>query len=70
MLIICKFAKRIAGRQGRIQAGAISPLKPIKVTLFTIIFYNAEKSIRDIRPFCCPSFCNSSVMKYTSSLLQ
>jgi len=35
-----------------------------------MIFYNSENSIRDIRPFCRPLFCHSSVVKYTSSLLQ
>jgi len=32
--------------------GKSPPLKPTKVTLFTIIFYSSEKSIRDIKPFC------------------
>jgi len=50
--------------------GAIASLKLTKVTLFTMIFYNSENSIRDIRPFCCPLFCNSSVVKYTSYFLQ
>jgi len=45
-----------------IQAWAIAPLKPEKLTLFTTMFYNSEKSIRDIGPFCCPSFGHSSVM--------
>jgi len=27
-------------------------------------------TIRDTRPFCRPLFCHSSVVKYTSSLLQ
>jgi len=45
------------------------PLKLTKVTLFTMIFYNSENSIRDIRPFYHPLFCHSSVMKYISSLL-
>ena len=26
-------------------------LKPTKVTLFTIILYNSENDIRDVRPF-------------------
>jgi len=31
--------------------GAIAPpLKPTKATFFTMIFYNSENSIRDIRP--------------------
>jgi len=49
--------------------GEIAPLKPTKVTLFTMILRNSEKSIRDIRPFCRPLFCHSSVVKYASSLL-
>jgi len=58
------------GRARRIQGRAASPLKPAKVTLFTMIFYNSESSIRDIRPFCRPLFCYSSVEKLSSSLLQ
>jgi len=27
------------------------PLKPVKVTLFTMILYNLENSIRDVEPF-------------------
>jgi len=57
-----------ASNQGRIQEGAIVPLKLTKVTLFTIILYNSENS--DIRPFCSPLLCHSSVVQYTSSLLQ
>ena len=52
------------------EIGAIAPLKPTKVTLFTITFYNSENSIRDIKPFCRPLFCHSSVVKCSSSLLQ
>jgi len=50
--------------------GAISSLKPTKVTLFTMILYNSENNIRDTRPFCRLLFCQSSVVNYTSSLLQ
>ena len=32
---------------GRIQGGAIAPLKPMKVTLFIMILYNSENNIRD-----------------------
>ena len=46
------------------------PLKPTKVTLFTMIFYHSVNSIHDISPFCRPLLCHSSVVKYTSSLLQ
>jgi len=41
-------------RQGKIQGGtigAITHLKPMKVTLFTVILYKSENSIHDIRPF-------------------
>ena len=46
--------------------GAIAPLKPTKVTLFAMIVYNSEKTIRDIWPFCPPLFCHSSAVKYTT----
>ena len=49
--------------------GAIAPLKLTKATLFTIILYISENSVSDIRPFCRPLLCHSSVVKYTSSLL-
>jgi len=58
--------------QGQIQEEAIGaiapPLKPTKVSFFTKILYNSEKNIPEIRPFCRPFFCHSSVVKYTSSL--
>ena len=47
-----------------------SPLKPAKVTLFTMILNNSENIIRDIRPFCPDLFCHSSIVKYTSCLLE
>jgi len=50
--------------------GAIYPLKPAQVTSFTMILYNSENSIRDVRTFCRPLFCHSSVVKFTSSFLQ
>jgi len=58
--------------QGRIQGviRAIALLEPTEVTLFTIILYNSENNIRDIRPFCCLLFCHNSFVKYSSSLLQ
>jgi len=59
--------------QRRIQGGAIgaiAPLRPTKVCLFTIIFYKSENNIRDISPFCRPLFCDSNAVKYMSSLLQ
>jgi len=42
------------------EIGAIPPLKPTKVTLYTIIFYNSENSIRDVNSFCRPLFCHRS----------
>jgi len=32
-------------------------------TLFTMIFHNAEISVRDVRPFCRPLFYYSSVVE-------
>jgi len=66
-------AIKLTQNQRRIQGGRLGrslPLKPTKVYLFTIIFYNSENNIRDISPFCRLLFCHSSVVKYTSSLLQ
>ena len=37
------------------------PLKPAKVTLFTMILYNLENNIRNIRPFRYPLFGHSTV---------
>jgi len=45
--------------------GAITPLRPTKVTLFTMMFYNSDNSTRNLRPFCRVLFCHSSVAKYT-----
>jgi len=59
--------------QGRIQGGDHPlPIKPTKITLFTLILYNSENNIRDVRSFCRPLFCHSCVVKYrpTSFLLQ
>ena len=50
--------------QGRIQ-GAIASSKPAKVILLTMILYNSENSIRDIKSFSRPLFCRSSVVKYS-----
>jgi len=46
------------------------PLEATKVSFFTLILNNSENSIGDIRPFCHPLFCHSSVVRYTLSLLQ
>jgi len=57
--------------QGRMYGGIgeIAHLKPAKVNLLIMIVYISENSIRDIRLFCRPLFCHSSVLKYTASLL-
>jgi len=55
---------------GADREGAIVLLKPAEVTLFTIILYNQEHNIRDIRPFCRSLLCHSIVVKYALSLLQ
>jgi len=57
-------------RSRGVTVGAIAPLKRAKVSLFTMILYNSENTIRDIRSFCPPLFCQSSVVKNTLSLLQ
>jgi len=41
---------------------ATHPLKPKNATLFTMIFYNSENSIRVIRPFCRQLYCHYSVV--------
>jgi len=46
------------------------PLKPTKLTFFTMILYNSINSIRNIRPFCRPLFGHSNVVKHISALLQ
>ena len=56
--------------QGQIQRGAIAPLKLTKLTFFTMILYNSESTIGDIRPIWVPLFCHSSVVKYTLRRLQ
>jgi len=64
----------MTAESGSVPRGRLPPampsLQPTKVTLFTMIFYDAENSIRDVRPFCRSLFCHSSVVTYTSSLLQ
>jgi len=58
--------------QGRIQGGGgrSTLLKTTKVTLFTVILYNFEKRIRNLRQFSHPLFWHSNVVKYSSSPLQ
>ena len=50
--------------------GAIIPPKTYVSNFFTMILYNSENSIRDLRPFCRPLFYHSSVVKYSSSLME
>jgi len=50
--------------------GLSPPKNPTQITLFTIILYNLESSIRDTKRFRRPLFCHSSVVKHISSLLQ
>ena len=57
-------------QEGADSVGRSPFLKPTKVTLFTVILHISENSIRDIRQFWRPLFFHSSVVKYTSSLLQ
>jgi len=62
----------IIPNQGRIHGGRLgrSPLlKLTKVTLFAMILYNSENSIRDIRPFRRPLFCRSSVVEVFNTSL-
>jgi len=56
--------------QGRIQGGGDPPPKAYESNLISHDFCNSENDIRDIRPFCRPLFCHSSVVKYTPFLLQ
>jgi len=44
-----------AHSQGRVLEGgigSIAPVKPTKVTLFTIILYDSKNSFCDLKPFC------------------
>ena len=56
--------------RGGSRGGLSPPLKPAKVILSIMIFYNSENNIRDTRLFFRPLFGHSSVVKYASSLLQ
>jgi len=60
--------KQVGSRGG--QVGQSPPQKnSTKVTFFNTILNNSENSIRDVRPFCRPLLCPSSVVTYASSLL-
>ena len=63
------YALNHSRKQERISGGD-RPLKLRKVILFIMILYNSEGSICDIRPFCHPLFCHSSVVKSSLSALQ
>jgi len=45
--------------------GRLSPPPPkiYESNFFTMILYNSENSIRDVRPFCHPLFRHSRVVK-------
>ena len=47
---------QVSLNQGRIQGARSPPIKPTKATSFTMILYNSENSIRDVRPVCRPFF--------------
>ena len=67
-MVVHSARKSVSGANPGGVIGVIAPLKPTKVTLFTIILYNSENSTLDIRPFCRALLCHSSVVKHTSSL--
>jgi len=46
------------------------PPKTYESNFFIMILYKLENNIGDLKPFFLPLLCHSSVMKYTSSLLQ
>jgi len=62
----CRYQRRIQGER----LGRLAPLKSYESKFIHHDFCNSENSIRNIRPFCRPLFCYSSVVKYNSSLLQ
>jgi len=64
---VCRGVKTGA-KPGRAFEGIALP-KTYELTLFTMIVYNSENSIRNTRLFCHPLFCHRSVVKHTSSLL-
>jgi len=47
-------------KEGRL--GRSLPPKPTKVALLSMILYNSENSIRDVRLFCRPLYCHSSIV--------
>jgi len=63
---LCQHVSKGESRRGRL--GQSPPLKPKKVTLFSIILYNLENKIRDIKPLRRLLFCHNSFVKHISSL--
>jgi len=63
-------AVRRGVKTGANPGGAIAPPKTYEVTLFTMIVYNTENSIRNTKLLCHPLFFRRSVVKYTPSLLK
>ena len=62
LLQICISRKPVVEAGADPERGAMPPLlKPAKVTLFTMILYNLENNIRNIRTVCRPLFGHSSV---------
>ena len=65
--------KRMCSNRGGSRGGAIGAIVPLKTYESYFIhhdFYNSKNIIHDIRPFCRPLLCHSSIVKYASSLLQ
>ena len=58
-----------SGGSRGVTVGVIVPLKPTKVTLFTMILYDSENSTSDARSFGRLLFCENSVVKNALSLL-
>jgi len=54
--------------QGRIQRRAIAPVKPRKITLFTMILDNSENITLDYKAILRSIVCHSSVVKYIALL--
>jgi len=64
---VCRDVKTGAKPGGAIER--IPLPKTCELTLFTMIAYNSENSIRNTRLFCHPLFCHRSVVKYHLSLI-
>ena len=57
-------AVRRGVKTGANPGGTIAIPKTYEVTLFAMIVYNSENSIRNARLFCHPLFCHRSVVRY------